>query len=152
MNYQYTHDGTTPRYIVNGVEYNRIEDVPAEHRDYFVNIDKNNNGIPDSIEPLWDAVSSSSGKPNMLKLFGALFKTVRQDMTSGNTIDISDFNEVKETKQATQPSSNVQQKRNYDSRGNVMQQGEKSMIPTIIMILVVVLIGLTVAWYFGVIK
>ena len=38
------------KYIINGKEYDKVEDVPESHRKFLV--DANNNGIPDCVEHL----------------------------------------------------------------------------------------------------
>lgn len=129
MNYQYHHYGANTRYTVNGVEYTRLEDVPEEHRAYFINMDKNKNGIPDNIEPL--LASMNGGKTSITKVIGSLFKTVGEEMMS-DTIE-SKFKEVKE-----EPKVN-----------RYLQEERNSFMPTVIKVLVVVFIGLLVAWYFS---
>ncbi|HZY82451.1 MAG TPA: hypothetical protein VFE50_23155 [Cyclobacteriaceae bacterium] len=134
MNYQYHHDGTTTRYTVNGIEYTSLEDVPEEHRAHFINMDKNKNGIPDNIEPL--LASMNGGKTSITKVIGALFKSVGEQMTEDASLEeVKEVKEVKEIKE--QPKTNL-----------YLQEKESSFMPTIIKILVVVFIGLMIAWYF----
>lgn len=45
-------------YEVNGVKYDRLEDVPAEFRKYFE--DKDNNGVPDVIDDAMNADPSAT--------------------------------------------------------------------------------------------
>src|SRR5690348_8332304 len=118
MNYQYHHDGTNTRYTVNGVEYTRIEDIPEEHRDHFLNIDKNNNGVPDNIEPL--LASMNGGKTSITKVIGALFKTVGTQMMDDNVVEAP-----------------VEKNNN-----RYMQEAGSSFMPVLIKILIVVFIGL----------
>src|SRR6266436_1574442 len=42
------------KYFVNGKQYDRLEDIPEEFKSYFV--DKNNNGIPDQFDSLFDSM------------------------------------------------------------------------------------------------
>jgi hypothetical protein len=135
MNYQYHHDGVNTRYTVNGVEYHRLEDVPEEHRAYFINLDKNKNGIPDSIEPLLSGING--GKTSFTKVIGALFKSVGDQMMSDDTAETPKLEEVTE------------QKRSTGRRDHYLRETESRFIPAVIKILVVVLIGLVVAWYFA---
>ena len=150
MNYQYQFDqnGKIATYTVNGETYSRLADVPAEHRAYFANIDKNNNGIPDQVEPFMDLVQNSNYKPSAFSVLRALFSLVRTEFKNNNkTIETTAFEEVKEVKKETPVFG--QTKSAYNQQGGVMQQGESSFIPTLIKILLVILILLTGAWYFG---
>ena len=152
MNYQYHHDGTNARYTVNGTEYARLEDVPQEHRAYFENMDKNKNGIPDNVEGLLDAMNGPSGKPNLRKVIGTLFKAVGENMTSDNTQNV-DFQEVKEEKTITESHrTSVEPRGTYNKSGRVVQQGESSFLPTLIKILITAAIIIGVLWYLGLIK
>lgn len=151
MNYKYHNDGTNTVYTVNGKQYTRLEDVPEEHRAYFINLDKNKNGIPDSIEPLLSRMKDGSGTTSITKVIGSLFKSVGEQMTSDNSdaAETISLEEIKEKEKIQKP---VDQRRTYDRNGRVVQPGESSFMPTLIKILVGILIGLAIAWYFGVIK
>ena len=69
---------TTTTYTVNGVRYDRLEDVPAEFRKLFE--DKDDNGVPDIVDSMASGLKSD---PN------AKVTTVRVEMrTSGTLGDI----------------------------------------------------------------
>ena len=150
MKYQYHNDGTNTRYTVDGVDYARLEDMPEEHRAHFSNLDKNNNGVPDNIESLFNTLNNSSGKSNVRRVATALFDTVKSEMTSDDSTQTLGFASLKGMKDQQKPK--LVQKARYDQRGGVIDGAEKSFIPTLIKILLAVLVVLGVAWYFGWIK
>lgn len=166
MNYQYHNDGTNTRYTVNGKVYEKLEDVPAEHRAYFENMDKNKNGMPDNVEELFEAFKGTNGKASFGKVLGALFRTVRNTAVIDikkvasdiKTIDFEEVKGVKEVKGSseekpvnTNRSTTVTPRRNYDKQGRVVLQGEKSFLPTLIKILVVATVIIASLWFMGLI-
>jgi hypothetical protein len=145
MNYQYSDDGTQKTYTVNGTVYHDIKDVPEEHRAYFLNIDKNNNGIPDKLDPLMDALNGNAG---VGKVLGALFKTVKNEMSA----DDIGFDEVKEEKKLHEPvqpalKQPYQTGKKYDK--GAVQKGESSFATTLFVVLIVGGLIAAAAWYFG---
>jgi|GEM_PF-5840078 len=57
------------KYFVNGKQYDRLEDIPEEFKSYFV--DKNNNGIPDQFDSLFDSMQKN---PFSFKTFKSLLQ------------------------------------------------------------------------------
>ena len=57
------------KYFVNGKQYDRLEDIPEEFKSYFA--DKNNNGIPDQFDSLFDSMQKN---PFSFKTFKSLLQ------------------------------------------------------------------------------
>jgi len=158
MNYQFHSDGTTTRYTVNGTDYYKLEDIPAEHRGYFEKMDKNKNGVPDNVERLLDAMKGPSGRTSFRKVIGTMFKMMGETIAKDD-ID-APFEEVKEVKSETvNTTTTAEERRNvaeprrtYDKQGHVVQRGETSFIPALIKILVGAVVILGILWFAGVIK
>ncbi len=146
MNYQYQDDGTTKTYTINGKVYHDIKDVPEQHRAYFLNIDKNNDGVPDNLEPLMDALN---GKAGVGKVLGTLFSTVKSEMAK----DIA-FEELKDEKIIPGATPTVKQSfqsgKRYDK--GAVQKGESSFGTTLLVMLVAGAVVAVAAWYFGLVN
>lgn len=118
MNIKIEESNGKKKYWVNGIAYDRMEDIPAEFKSYFS--DTNNNGIPDQFDGLMNTVN----KMGVSDSFGSVFKSL---------LSTADLNELKASASSKTFSSGT---------------NGSSFAPTLIKIIAAGLIVFVVAWMY----